>query len=147
MPRGGAAIGPGVKKTILIYALALAAGTFVLQWIEYRYLLHRLPGSWVVGTVALGLIGLGIWLGLSFRRTPTTRFERNDRALASLHISTREFAVLELLARGQTNKEIARSLEISPNTVKTHVAHLYEKLGASRRTEAVNKSRELRLIP
>lgn len=136
-----------MKKTILIYALALAAGTFVLQWIEYRYLLRQLPGAWVLGIVAFGLVGLGVWLGLSVRRRPPPDFERNDRALASLGISRREFAVLELLARGQTNKEIARSLEISPNTVKTHVAHLYDKLGASRRTEAVNKSRELRLIP
>ena len=136
-----------MKKTILIYALALAAGTFVLQWIEYRYVLRQLPGSWVLGIVALSLIGLGVWVGLSFRKTPVAEFERNDRALASLQISRREFAVLELLASGQTNKEIARSLDISPNTVKTHVAHLYEKLGASRRTEAVNKSRELRLIP
>lgn len=130
-----------------MYALVLVAGTFALQWIEYRLLLRQMPGSLALGAVALGLIGLGLWLGVSVRRAPAKAFTRNDRALESLGISKREFAVLELLAQGQTNKEIARSLAISPNTVKTHVARLYEKLGASRRTEAVNKSRELRLIP
>ena len=62
-------------------------------------------------------------------------------------ITEREYAVLELLATGQANKEIARELDVSPNTVKTHVSRLYEKLEVGRRTQAVQKARMLRLIP
>ena len=137
-----------MKKTVITYALVLVAATFALQWLEYRYAMRHLPASLVLGALGVGFIGLGIWVGLSLaQRTPRAEFKLNERGLASLGISTREYAVLELLATGKTNKEIARALEISPNTVKSHVARLYDKLDVSRRTEAVNRSRELRLIP
>ena len=63
-----------------------------------------------------------------------------------LGISGREREVLELLAAGRSNKEIARQLEVSPNTVKTHVARLFEPLQAKRRTDALNKARELGIL-
>ena len=137
-----------MKRSIAGYALALVALAFLLEWLEYRFLMRSLPTSGVIGLVALIFSVLGIWGGLRVaRRDPPGPFEINDRALASLGISDREYAVLEQLAAGQSNKEIARDLGISPNTVKTHVAHLYAKLSVSKRTEAVNKSRELKLIP
>lgn len=137
-----------MKKTLVGYALALVLFAFALQWLEYRYVMRSLPASGVFAIVALVFIVLGIWVGLRLaRRHAPGPFEINDRALASLGISEREYAVLEQLAAGQSNKEIARTLGISPNTVKTHVARLYAKLAVSKRTEAVNKSRELRLIP
>ena len=137
-----------MTRTIVIYALVLVAATFALQWLEYRYAMRHLPASLLLGVLGAGFICLGIWVGLSLaRRAPQAEFELNERGLESLGISSREYAVLELLAGGMTNKEIARALDISPNTVKSHVARLYEKLGVSRRTEAVNRSRELRLIP
>ncbi|MBX9643921.1 MAG: response regulator transcription factor [Novosphingobium sp.] len=74
-------------------------------------------------------------------------FVRNDKALAALGISPRECEVLELLAEGASNKVIARRLDISPNTVKTHAARLFEKLEAQSRTQAVRKARELDLLP
>ena len=64
-----------------------------------------------------------------------------------LRITEREYEVLELLARGQTNQEIGESLYVSPNTVKTHLTHLYEKLEVSRRTQAIQKARVLRILP
>ena len=70
----------------------------------------------------------------------------NRRVQETLGISDRELEVLELLAAGQSNKEIARRLEVSPNTVKTHVARLFEKLEARRRTEAILRARELGMI-
>jgi ATP/maltotriose-dependent transcriptional regulator MalT len=82
-----------------------------------------------------------------FRAPPLAPFDGNPRALASLGISPRELTVLQHLAAGQSNKEIARALGVSPNTVKTHTARLYEKLGASRRTDAVARARELGLLP
>ena len=54
--------------------------------------------------------------------------------------------VLELLAAGRSNKEIAGRLGVSPNTVKTHVAKLYGKLDVRRRTEAMRRARELGML-
>lgn len=137
-----------MKRTIALYALVLLLFAFSLEWLEYRYLMRTLPVSGVVALVALVFIVLGIWVGLRLaRREAPGPFEVNDKALAALGVSEREYAVLKQLASGQSNKEIARALGISPNTVKSHVAHLYTKLAVSKRTEAVNRARELRLIP
>jgi DNA-binding CsgD family transcriptional regulator len=70
----------------------------------------------------------------------------NTRVQHTLGISEREYQVLKLVAGGQSTKEIARQLELSPNTVKTHLSRLFEKLEARRRTEAIQKARELGLI-
>jgi ATP/maltotriose-dependent transcriptional regulator MalT len=93
-------------------------------------------------------MALGIWVGAKlFRRGPApARFEANVKAQQALGISEREFEVLELLAAGGSNKEIASRLNVSPNTVKTHVGKLYEKLEVKRRTEAILKARELGMI-
>ena len=74
-------------------------------------------------------------------------FDGNPKAQATLGISPRELAVLQELAAGRANKEIAQRLAVSPNTIKTHTARLFEKLGAKRRTDAINRARELRLLP
>ena len=75
------------------------------------------------------------------------RFDGNPKAQATLGISARELTVLHALAAGRSNKEIARDLDLSPNTVKTHVARLFEKLDVKRRTDAINKARELGIVP
>ena len=80
-------------------------------------------------------------------KEPRGPFERNVAALKSLGISRRELQVLEALADGQSNKEIARTLAISPNTVKTHIARLYEKLQVNGRVQAIGEARSLHLIP
>jgi ATP/maltotriose-dependent transcriptional regulator MalT len=98
--------------------------------------------------IAIGFLGLGIWAGARlFRRTPpSTDFTPNVAARQSLKISERELEVLARLAAGQSNKEIARDLQVSPNTVKSHVANLFTKLEVGRRTEAIRKGRELGII-
>jgi len=136
--------------SVLAYGAALAAGAFALGWLEYRYLTRLYPTEVYIVFLAVGFAALGVWVGhrlTADRRPKPDPFVRNDAALKSLGISPREFAVLELLATGQTNKQIARGLEVSPNTVKTHVARLFEKLDATRRTEAVGRARDLGLIP
>jgi DNA-binding NarL/FixJ family response regulator len=135
-------------RTILIYGALLAAGSFGLQWLQYRFLVRSYPAEAYLALVALGFLGLGIWVGARlFRRVPANvPFEGNTRAQTSLRISERELQVLELLAAGQSNKEIATRLEVSPNTVKTHVAKLFDKLEVRRRTEAILKARELGMI-
>jgi DNA-binding CsgD family transcriptional regulator len=136
-------------KTVLSYGLALAAGTLALQWLEYRLWARTHSVEIYVGLLAATFLGLGVWAGarLFARRAPATDFEPNDRARQSLGITDRELEVLRLLAAGRSNKEIARQLEVSPNTVKTHVGRLFGKLGAGRRTAAVRSARELGLIP
>jgi DNA-binding CsgD family transcriptional regulator len=135
-------------RTILIWALVLAAGGFALQWLQYQYLVRAFPLQIYVTVVGVAFAAGGVWLGwkLTQRRAPGP-FQRNAAALASLGLTGQEVKVLERLAAGQSNKEIARTLGLSPNTVKTHVAHLFEKLAVSRRTQAVGKARELDLIP
>ena len=135
-------------KAIAIYAFLLAAGAFALEWLQYKYVARVFSTDIYVGLIAVAFAGLGVWAG--YRLTPkraAAGFERNTAALKSLGVTDREFAVLELLAAGQANKEIARNLDVSPNTVKSHILHLFEKLEVQRRTQAISKARELRLIP
>jgi DNA-binding CsgD family transcriptional regulator len=139
--------GAEMLRTILVYGLVLAAGVFVLQWLEFQYFARTHPFELYLALIALAFMGLGIWVGAKlFRRPAPAAFEVNTKVQATLGISERELEVLELLASGRSNKEIAGRLNVSPNTVKTHVGRLYEKLEVKRRTEAVLKARELGMI-
>ena len=134
-------------RTILIYGVLLAAGAFGLQWLEYQYIVRTHPTETYLLLLALAFMGLGVWAGARlFRRPPPAPFEPNTRARESLGVSERELEVLQLLAAGRSNKEIATALEVSPNTVKTHVAKLFEKLEAKRRTQAISRARELGMV-
>lgn len=135
-------------RTLILYAFALAAGAFVLQWLEFDYVARTQPAELYITLIAIAFAALGIWVGtrLTRRRAPAD-FTRNDAAAKSLGLTERELAVLGLLVSGQSNKEIARSLDVSPNTVKTHMANLYAKLEVQRRVQAVQKARLLRLVP
>ena len=135
-------------RTILLYGAVLAAGTFVLEWLQFRFLVRTHAVEAYVALIAAGFLGLGVWIGAKvFRRAPATPFVPNTRAQETLGVSGRELEVLALLAAGRSNKEIARHLDVSPNTVKTHVTKLFAKLEAGRRTEAIQKARELGMIP
>lgn len=137
-----------MRRAIVLYALALAAGAFLLQWLQYRYLVHAFSGEIYIVLIALAFAGLGVWAGLKLARRPASAtFARNDAAIASLGITPREQEVLVQLAAGKSNKEIAQKLGVSPNTIKTQVASLYQKLEVQRRTQAIQKARELALIP
>jgi DNA-binding CsgD family transcriptional regulator len=134
-------------RIVLIYGAVLALGTLGLQWLQFQFLVRTHPAEAYLALFALGFMGLGIWVGARlFRRAPQPPFEINTKAQASLGISARELEVLELLAAGRSNKEIANHLGVSPNTVKTHVARLFEKLEVRRRTEAILRARELGMI-
>lgn len=135
-------------RIVVLYAIALAAGAALLAWLEYNYVTRVFAGEIYILIIAAGFSALGGWAGWRLtRRKNSQTFEKNEAAIRSLGISAREYETLELLAEGLANKEIARKLGVSPNTVKTHLAKLYEKLGAARRTEAVGKARDLSLIP
>jgi DNA-binding NarL/FixJ family response regulator len=137
-----------MKRVVVLYALALAAGAFLLQWLQYRVFVRAFSLEIYIALIALAFAGLGLWAGLRLARRPASAtFEKNAAALAALGITLREQEVLALLAAGKSNKEIAQKLGVSPNTVKTQVASLYQKLEVQRRTQAVQKARELALIP
>ena len=135
-------------RIIFLYAVALAVAAFALEWLQYQYFAKSYPLEIYVVLMALAFAALGIWVGHRLTaQKPRGPFERNRAALQSLGISGRELEVLEALAAGQSNKQIARTLNISPNTVKTHVARLYEKLQVNGRVLAIEEARRLRLIP
>ena len=136
-----------VLKILLLYGLLLAAAAFALEWLQYQYFSKTYSVEIYVVLIALAFAFLGIWVGHRLTaQKPRGPFEQNKAALKSLGISPRELEVLEALAKGQSNKEIGRTLDISPNTVKTHIANLYTKLQANGRSRAIEEARALHLI-
>jgi DNA-binding CsgD family transcriptional regulator len=134
-------------RRILLYGALLATGTLALQWLDYRRLARAHSDEIYIFLIAAGFLALGVWFGArAFGTGKPSPFDGNPQAVASLGISPRELTVLEALAAGRSNKEIARQLDVSPNTVKTHVARLFEKLDARRRTEAIRRARELGIL-
>jgi DNA-binding CsgD family transcriptional regulator len=135
-------------KRVLGYGVLLAAGTFALSWLDYQRLARTQSLEVYLFLAELGFLGLGVWVGVkAFAAPPAKPFDGNPKAAAALGLSERELEVLAELAAGHADKQIAANLHVSPNTVKTHVARLFEKLEASRRTEAIRKARELGLVP
>lgn len=148
-----------MRKHVLLFGLLAGALIAVLKLIEYRWLVVDHSIEIYGALVAAVFAGVGIWLGFKLTRpkekvvvrevmvpAPAT-FVRDDVKLASLGITPRELEVLELIAQGLSNKEIAGRVFVSENTVKTHSSRVFDKLGARRRTQAVQLGKELRLIP
>jgi DNA-binding NarL/FixJ family response regulator len=132
---------------MLGYGALLALGTLALQWLDYQRLVRSHAGDVYIFLIALAFLALGVYIGARvLQPRPPAAFDGNPKAQAALGISPRELTVLQALAAGRSNKEIAIALDVSPNTVKTHVAKLFEKLDAKRRTEAINRARELGIV-
>lgn len=129
-----------------IYGVLLAAGMALLQWLDYQRIARFHPIEISLLLVSALFLALGVWIGARLLAAKPLPFDADRQRQAALGISDRERMVLEHLAAGQSNKEIARTLDVSPNTIKTHLANLYEKLGARRRTEAIARARDLGLI-
>jgi DNA-binding CsgD family transcriptional regulator len=140
-----------MRRTILIYGVALAALTGILKFIEYRYFVRDLSLEFYLGVVAVLFAGLGVWAGLRLTRREVVianpDFKLNEPELQRLGISKREYEVLELMAQGLSNQEIADKLFVSLNTIKTHSSNLFMKLDARRRTQAVRRAKEFGLLP
>ena len=147
-----------MRKHVLLYGLLGGLLILGLKLIEYRWLVLEHSVEIYGGIVAALFAGLGIWLGLKFTRRSQVvvkevlvpapaNFERDERKLESLGITPRELEILELIAAGLSNREIATRVNVSENTVKTHSSRVFDKLGARRRTQAVQLGKELRLIP
>ena len=123
---------------MIAYAIALALAAAALQWVRYRYLAHAFSFEIYLGLVAVAFLGLGAWAARRLTPGPApATFVVNRAAIRSLGLTPREHDILQRLASGQSNKELARALDISPSTVKTHVARLYETLPVRNRLEAI----------
>lgn len=136
-----------MKWSIILYGVALGVMSLLLTWLDFRHFTHVYSTQIYISLIAVIFVCLGIWIGNRLAPNNTApEFSQNTKALEYLGISSREYEVLTLLSEGASNKLIARKLNISPNTVKTHVTRLYEKLAAQNRTEATKKARELQII-
>ena len=148
-----------MRKHVFLYGLLCGVFIAVLRLIEYRWLVVEHSVEIYGGLVAAVFASLGIWLGLKLTRHTETvvvrevevpaplNFVRDQNKLEALGITPRELEILELIAAGLSNKEIAERVHVSENTVKTHSSRVFDKLGARRRTQAVQLGKELRLIP
>ncbi len=154
-----------MRKHILLYGILGGLLIAVLKGIEYRWLVVEHSVEIYGALVAALFASLGIWLGLKLTRhtetvvvrevlvpapapEPTSApFTPDEAKRESLGITPRELEMLELIAAGLSNKEIAARVHVSENTVKTHLSRVFDKLGARRRTQAVQLGKELRLIP
>lgn len=129
----------------------MAALIGLLKFVEYKYVIRDIPLEFYIGLVAVMFTSLGIWAGLRLTRPKAVEvsvpFDRSESGLVQTGLSRRELEVLELIAAGHSNREIADKLFVSTSTIKTHVSNILAKLDASRRTQAIRRARELRLIP
>ncbi len=140
-----------MRKIVILYSIVLAALTALLKFIEYRYIVRDLSLEFYLGIVAVLFASLGIWAGLRLTRRniiiTRSDFKFNAEELGRRGITRREFEVLELMAQGLSNREIADKLFVSLNTIKSHSSKLYMKLDARRRTQAISRAKELQLLP
>ena len=156
-----------MKKTILLYGVLAGILITVLKLTEYRFLVIEHSLEIYGGLVAAIFAAVGIWLGLKLTKTKETiivrevpvevpievpvrvaePFSINDASIARLGITPRELEILQAIAAGMSNREIAEKLFVSENTVKTHSSRLFDKLQAKRRTHAVQIAKEAGLVP
>ena len=156
-----------MKRHALIFGLVGGLLIAALQYTEYRFIIIERSVELYGALVAILFAAFGIWLGLRITRrreiicetvvvgevpvathsqVPET-FAPNPARQQTLGITPRELEILTLVARGLSNREIATQLFVSENTVKTHCARTFDKLGAARRTQAVQRGKELGLLP
>jgi DNA-binding CsgD family transcriptional regulator len=148
-----------MKRHVLIYGLIGGILIAVLKWSEYRFLVIEHSMEIYGGLIAATFAILGIWLGLKLTRTQPKivvkevrvpggePFLPDGKKREDLGITPRELEILELIAKGMSNREIAEKLFVSQNTVKTHSSRVFDKLGAKRRTQAVQFGKEFGLLP
>lgn len=154
-------------RAIIVYSISLALLLFFLKWLELRFIVLDHSFEIYIGFIAVIFTGLGIWLALKLSRPKieTVVVEKelvvekevyvtrdkdsviNTSLIAQLELSKRELEILNLMAQGHSNEEIAKTIFVSVSTVKTHNQNLFEKLDVKRRTQAIEKAKRLNLIP
>lgn len=147
------------KQTIL-YGICLAFLLFLLKWLEYRFMIYDHAFEIYVGIIAFIFTALGIWLALKLSKPKvktiivekeiivqkSSDFTINEWELKKLNLSNREYEILQLVAKGLSNEEIAKQLFLSLSTIKTHNQNLFAKLEVKSRTQAIDKAKRLQII-
>lgn len=144
-------------RQVILYGLVCGLLIFLLDALEYRFVLRSHAFEIYAVCIALIFTALGIWLALKLakpkvktilveKETPAPDFVIDEMALKETGLSKRELEVLQLMQQGLSNKEIADKLFVSLNTIKTHTSKVFEKLEVNRRTQAIVKAKELKLI-
>lgn len=147
-------------KEILIYCISIALILFLLKWLEAHFIVYNYRLDFFIGAIAILFTIMGIWLALKLVKPKvetrviekevyidnTGKTEINEQEIAKLGISKRELDVLNLMATGLSNEEIAGKLFISLNTVKTHSSNIFLKLNVKRRTIAIEKAKRMNII-
>ena len=146
-----------MKRYVLIFGLVGGALVTLLQWMQYRFLVVEHSVEIYAALIAAIFAGVGIWLGIRLTRSEPKvviqqvlrpiPFVPDPRRCDDLGITPREMEILALVAKGLSNREIAGQLFVSENTVKTHCSRAFDKLGARRRTQAVQLGKEFGLLP
>jgi len=155
-------------RATIIYSISLAFLLFLLKWLELRLIIFNHSFEIYIGFIAVIFTALGIWLALKLSKPKVetvviekevyiTRNENlpdrqagfilNTVLISQLELSKRELEILNLMAQGHSNEEIASKLFVSLSTVKTHNQNLFVKLDVKRRTQAIEKAKRLNLIP
>ena len=148
-------------KSTIFYSLSLAFLLFLLKWMELRFIIFDHSFEIYIGFIALIFTALGIWLALKLSKpkietvviekevyvTKEGQFILNTSLISELELSKRELEILNLMALGHSNEEIAEKIFVSVSTVKTHNQNLFFKLDVKRRTQAIEKAKRLHLIP
>lgn len=142
------------------YIVVMALLLFVLWWMEFRFMVLQKDYEIYMGFLAVFFLLFGLWLSAKITKpnvetivvekkilVPETNFVFNQTELQQRNISKRELEVLTLMAKGMSNQEIAETLFVSLNTVKTHTTRLFEKLEVKRRTQAIETAKRLQLLP
>ena len=138
-----------MTRQVVLWAAAGGVLIALLKFIEYKHFVAEYPTGIYGGLVALIFTAIGIYLGLKWTRDKAAArsFVLDETRLREVGLTTREHEILVLIAQGLTNREIGERLFVSENTVKTHSSRLFEKMQVNRRVQAVQKGKELGLIP
>lgn len=152
-----------ISKTrhFILYGLLLAILIFALKWLQWKFLIADNSLDIYIGLIAVFFTVLGVWVATQLTKpkiqtivvekeiivNQPEQFVLNEAELKKLNLSNREYEVLQLLAKGRSNAEIAEQLFLSLSTVKTHVSNLFVKMDVKSRAQAIEKAKRLKITP
>ena len=148
------------SKHIILYGLILAVLIFALKWAQWKFLIVDNSIDIYIGLIAVFFTTLGVWVATQLVKPKVQtvvvereiivrqpeKFVLNETELKRLDLSNREYEVLQLMAKGLSNADIAKNLFLSLSTVKTHVSNLFIKMDVKSRTQAIEKAKRLKII-
>lgn len=148
------------SRHLILYGSLLAILVFALKWMQWKFLIVDNALDIYIGLIAVFFTILGVWVATQLVKPKVEKVvvEKkvyisqpdhvviNEAEIKKLNLSSREYEVLQLLAKGYSNSEIAKDLFLSLSTVKTHVSNLFIKMDVKSRTQTIEKARRLKII-